>query len=373
MRTVVAVLVWAVELTLTVALAGGVLIALSFSSEGHKRGMLPLHQALNYLALFLAVLPFGVTLWVGYRHFLSGRPNSPLGLALPVVVGVSCGVASLLAMLAGEKFSNVGAEARARRVRAEVRQKTEAGQREFACQVVVTDPASTAEDMRRCRAYVDAQTTAREKWDAFWPFILGQTSWKTWNPQQVGLSPFQDPEVALTVVRHEQAWFLRTFFESLLEAYPTFSYLEVELLHGTLLRMNRESGWSREAIEPLRSHILPELLRRIEPRPGVDLDGAPTTLQENRELIAALLATGPREPPPVPASASAPPADAIGVVKMTESGALEFWMRATAAEGNIGDVYFRQEPETPGHQQWMNVLGPMSKGQLRPVPPLKAP
>ena len=58
---------------------------------------------------------------------------------------------------------------------------------------------------------------------------------------------------------------------------------------------------------------------------------------------------------------------------MTESGALEFWMRATATEGNIGDVYFRYAPGTTGQQWWLSVLGPLSQGQVRPVSPLKTP
>ena len=117
MGTGVAVAGWVVELALSVALIGAIGVTLGFSSESHKSGLLPLHRALNALALLFAVFPLGLTLWVGYRRFLSSRPEDlPLGLALPAVVGGVCAAASLLSIFAGAKLSGVGAEAYARRI-----------------------------------------------------------------------------------------------------------------------------------------------------------------------------------------------------------------------------------------------------------------
>lgn len=374
MKTAIAIVVWVVELGLSLALIVVALIGLSFVSEGRKGHILPLHQTLNILALLLAALPLGMVLWVGYRTFVSDRPNVPLGLGLPVVAGLGCALASLLVMTLGERFSNVGAEAEARRFKAEVRERVEAGEERLACQVMVTDPDATAQDMRRCRAYVESRPRGLERWYEFDQFLEGRTSdLKTWNPQERGLSPFWDKQVALAVVHHDQAWFLRAFFESLLEKPPPLYHTDVSIIHSALAHLDPASGWSREAIEQLRPQVLPELLKRITPEPGNEVYVAQVDRDGALQLLNKLLESGPREVPPVPPLASPPTAETVGVVRMDADGALEFWMRATATQGNLGDVYFRHASGSESHQQWIQALGPMVKGQVRPVPRLKAP
>lgn len=110
MLEVVSVGVWWSEAMLAVNLVLFTLGSLVLIRESHRRGRRLLQRGLKGLALLVAVLPLGVTLWAGHRRFQSELPwgSVPLGLGLPLAVVVVCAVASWLALTACEWVSSVG-------------------------------------------------------------------------------------------------------------------------------------------------------------------------------------------------------------------------------------------------------------------------
>ncbi|RKG92503.1 hypothetical protein D7V88_05900 [Corallococcus terminator] len=362
---------------LAVILVGTLLLALALSSASHRRGRRLLHWGLNGLALLLAVLPLGLTLWVGYRHFLLGRSwgSVPLSLGLLLGVGVVCAGASLLLLVAGEWVSGFGTAGQGQRRRAEIREKVEGGRLDLACHVVATDPDATPEDMRRCRTRIESLTDPKARWAAFQLFLERHFELKTWHPQEVGLSRYWDLNEGLVVVRHDQEWFLRTFYETWLAQPEAFQSLEdLERLQACLRRTTRSFGWTLAALEGLRTQILPELLQRLETRPGRSRPDKEALRDASRKRIATLLETPEAGGgPPVPSLPDAPAPDAIGVARMGDDDTLHLWMRATATHGQFGDVYFCFARELAEYNGWMTVLGPMRRGQVRGVPPFKLP
>lgn len=191
----------------------------------------------------------------------------------------------------------------------------------------------------------------------------------------MGLSLRWDPITELVVVRHDQEWFLRTFYETWLAQPNAFhSREDLERLQACLRHTKRSSGWTLAALEGLRPHVLPELLRRLETRPGGYRQDEEAPRDASRKMIATLLET-PEEGggPAVPVLPDAPAPDAIGVAQVGEDDTLHLWMRATATQGNFGDVYFHFAHGDAEYHAWMTVLGPLQKGQVRGVPPFKRP
>ena len=374
MLEVVSVGVWWLEAMLAVNLVLFTLTGLVIS-ESHRRGRRLLQRGLKGLALLLAVLPLGVTLWAGHRRFPSELPGAsvPLGLGLPLAVVVVCAVACWRVLTACEWVASVGTAGPGQRRRAELREKVEGGRMDLDCHVVAADPAATPEDMRRCRTRIESLTDPKARWAALQVFLEWHLELKTWDPHEVGLSPRWDPGAGLVVVRHDQEWFLRTFYETWLAQPDAFrSREDLERLQACLRRTKRSSGWTLAALEGLRPGVLPELLRRLETRPGGYRHDEEAPRDACRKMITTLLET-PEEGggPAVPALPDAPAPDAIGVAQVGEDDTLHLWMRATPTQGNFGDVYFRFAHEDAEYSTWMTVLGPLQKGQVRGVPPFK--
>ncbi|NBD12307.1 MULTISPECIES: hypothetical protein [Corallococcus] len=375
MGTFLAVVGLGVELVLAVALMGATFVALAFSGEAYRRGITLAHRAMNALSAVIAIVPLLLTLWVIWRRFFSSRPwgEVPLGLGLPLAVGLPCAAAVFLALLGGEALAGRAFESRRRKERRGLRAEVERGAVEKSCDLVVTDPAATPEDLRRCRTRIESLASPEARWREFLKFVDGRTGFRTWNPEELGLAPSWDWNRSVAVVRHEQEWFLPAFYETWLARSDAFlSEADLERLLGCLNRSRRSTGWSAAAIERLRPQLLPEIARRLDARQGLSGTGA-LWRDSAREVLAALQRT-PEEGggPPVPASPGTPAPDAIGLARLGEDGSLHLWLRATPTTGTVGDVYFNVFPHEKEFSQWMKHIGPLPPGEVRGVSPLRS-
>ncbi|HEY0093430.1 MAG TPA: hypothetical protein VGB96_03865 [Archangium sp.] len=86
-----------------VIVAGAVMFG--FSGEGHRHPN-AFGSFLQFLALALAFVPLGVTVWVAVRRFSTSRPwpSVPLGLWLPAVAGLACLVSTWVLLILSEFF-----------------------------------------------------------------------------------------------------------------------------------------------------------------------------------------------------------------------------------------------------------------------------
>ena len=371
MSAVFALLSFLVALALSLALVAYALVSLGFSGESYRSGMTWLHVGFMMVAVLVAFVPLGLTLWAFWRRFFSSRPwaDVPLGLGLPLVACVVCAGACFLAFIGGELASKHYSDWMGARERAALRVAVDAGAREKACDLVRLDPKATSEDMRRCRAHLESLSSTAERWAVLATFhdVAG---FKTWTPAQVGLAPRSDWSRKLVVVRHDQEWFLRTFYETWLARPDALqSKDDLSALRSCLRHSTRLNGWTAAAMEVFRSQLFPEIVRRVEslPAPHRDLLEAGWLREELPKLQASLEQGG---EPPTPKLATVPEGT-LGLAQLTQDDALHVWLRATPTEGAFGDVYLvyphsgRRIPN-----DWEGHLDPMEPGEVRPVPPL---
>ncbi|NRD62804.1 hypothetical protein HRD49_13705 [Corallococcus exiguus] len=363
-----------VELGLGVALLVGTFFTLAFSSESYRHSATPLHQALNGLAFVLAVLPLLLTLWVGWRRFLSDRPfdSLPLGMGLPMVALVACAVTAALAIMGGEWSTSRHRARQELEARLALRAAVEGGASDKACDLVAADPRASAEDMRRCREFIESRPDAEARWTELAKFADSRGGFNTWHLGQTGLAPDWEWGRTVPVIRYDQEWFLRTFYETWLARRQDLPTLEdLGGLQLALQSSTRYLGWDARAVETLRTQVLPTLSARLEaqePRlralPGMD----PWVLDAIRDRIQSLQTKpddGVEPLPPLPGTPS--PGD-VGVARMDDTGALDLWLRATPTSGNFGDVYVRRASYDSEYEKWLKYLGPMRPGELRFIP-----
>ncbi|RKH21511.1 hypothetical protein D7X74_01060 [Corallococcus sp. CA047B] len=363
------------ELALGVALVIGAFFTLAFSSEAYRHNATPLHQALNLLAFALAVLPTFVTLWVGWRRFLSDRPWEavPLGLGLPLVALVVCAGAAFLAVMGGEGSTSRHREQEARAALAALRAEVDGGARHKVCDLVARDPRASAEDMRRCRDFIESQPGVEARWAEFSKFFDEQMGFQTWKLGEVGLAPAFEWSKAVPVIRHDQEWFLRAFYETWLARPQALASMEdLGRLRLALQSSTRYLGWDARAVETLRTQVLPVLSGRLdaqEPRLRALPDMDAWLLGSVREKIQNLQASPEDGVEPLPPLPGTPPPGAVGVARMADDGALDLWLRASPTSGAFGDVYLRRASYDPEYEGWLKHLGgALRPGELRFIP-----
>ncbi|RKH64746.1 hypothetical protein [Corallococcus aberystwythensis] len=371
MSAVVAGLLLLVELGLGVALLVGTFFTLAFSSESYRNSATPLHQALNMLAFVLAVLPLVLTLWVGWRRFLSDRPFDavPLGMGLPMVALVACAVTAYLCFMGGAWATSRHRAQQEQDARLALRAEVEGGAVNKACDLVATDPRASAEDMRRCRAFIESRPDAEARWGEFLKFTDPRSGFNTWHLGQVGLAPDWEWGAVVPVIRHDQEWFLRTFYETWLARTPGLPSLDdLNLLQMALQTSTRYLGWEARAVETLRTQVLPTVSARMDAQepslraqPGMDawvLDA----IRDRMQRIQKTPEDGVEPLPPLPGTPA--PGD-IGVVRMDGEGNLDLWLRASPTSGAIGDVYVRRASYDSEYERWRKFLGDLRPGELR--------
>jgi|GEM_PF-1660874 len=376
MDTAWVVLGMLVGLGLGIALLFGVVVTLGFSGEAHRHRITRLHAALQRGTLLVALVPVPLALWVGWRHFFSGRglEGVPLTWGLPIAGSVGCAAVAALFFFAGEWLAGRESEKRfeaERRALVALRAEVIQGARQKACLLVASDPEATADDMRRCREYIDSLAEPTARWRELSRF-LADFGFKTWNLRQVGLSPVWDWNRSVVVIRHEQAWFLRTFYEAWLARPDVLqSSDELERLRACMQMSTHRSGWSPEAHEVLSSQVLPELVRRLEElAPNVPSASGEALTRVKEEL--ALLRTRLDEDvvPPTPAI-GAVPEGTIGLAELRAESVLRLWLRSTPDAGAFGDVYLEYQAYETELRQWLGHLGSITQGVVKPVPPMK--
>lgn len=250
------------ELALSVALMGAVVVTLGFSSEAHRNGATWILQAFNLLGFVLTLVPLGLTCWVGFRRFASDRPfeDVPLGLGLPLLVGILCAGGSFLSMVGGEWLSHRVTLMMNHRARAALRAAVEGGAQDKSCDLVAGNPNATAEDMHRCRAYIESLPDARARWAEFQKFVTPSRGFKLWHPLE-----FDDPQRWYPmVVQYDQEWFLRTFYETWM-AQPGAFQSEEELYNLTecLGTSGSSDGWVPKDVGTVYTQVLPRLAERL--------------------------------------------------------------------------------------------------------------
>lgn len=371
MSAVFAVLCFLVALVLSLALLAFGFTTLGFAGEAYRRGMsLPLIVFFT-LAILIAATPLFLTFWTAWRRFFSSKPweDVRFGVGLPLLACVVCAGATLLFFFLGEWVHSLQGDARSARELAALRAEVDGGAVEKSCDVVLTDPKATAEDMRRCRARIESLTDSKQRWAELQRFLQDTSGFKTWNPGQFGLAPAWDWNRNLVVVRHDQEWFIRTFYGTWL-AQPGALEGEEELnrLQGCLMRNRRWFGWTPAALDVLRTEFLPEIVRRIEP-----LREAHRDMYERKwlwETIEKLQSSSDEGGgPPVPKLDNVPE-DAIGLARFDADGTLRMWMRATPTTGAFGDIYLEYSPSDSHYSKWKWHLDSTEPGEVQPVSPL---
>lgn len=365
-----------VGLALGIALLFGVVVTLGFSGEAHRHRITRLHAALQRGTLLVALVPVPLALWVGWRHFFSGRglEGVPLSWGLPVAGSVGCAAVSALFFFAGEWLAGRESEKRfeeERRALVALRAEVIQGARQKACLLVASDPEATADDMRRCREYVDSLSEPAERWRELSRF-LADFGFKTWNLEQVGLSPVWDWNRSVVAVRYEQAWFLRAFYETWLARPDALqSSDELERLSACLRMSTRRSGWSADAHKVLSSQVLPELVRRLEEQAASVPSSAREALKRVGEELAMLRTRLDEDIVPPAPSVGSVPEGTIGLAELRTGSVLRLWLRSTPDTGAFGDVYLEYQSYEAELRPWLGHLGPISQGGVKPVPPMK--
>ncbi|RKG68260.1 hypothetical protein D7V80_13290 [Corallococcus sp. CA054B] len=374
MSAVVAGVCLLVELGLGVALLVGTFFTLAFSSESYRHSATPLHQALNGLAFVLAVLPLLLTLWVGWRRFLSDRPfdSVPLGMGLPMVALVACAVTAFLSIMGGEWSTSRHRARQEQEARLALRAAVEGGAVDKACDLVAADPRASAEDMRRCRAFIESRPDAESRWTQLTKFADERGGFNTWHLGQTGLAPDWEWGKAVPVIRHDQEWFLRTFYETWLartQDLPTLD--DLGRLQLALQTSTRYLGWDARAVETLRTQVLPTLSARLEAQdarlralPGMD----PWVLDAIRDRMQGLQTKPDEGVEPLPPLPGTPSPGDIGVARLDDTGALDLWLRATPTSGDFGDVYVRRASYDSEYEEWLKYLGLLRPGEPRFIP-----
>jgi hypothetical protein len=371
MSTLFGLLCTVVALGLSVALLGFALVTLGFSGESYRSGMSGLHIAFNTVAVLLALAPLVLSVWVAWRRFISSQPWEavPLGWGLPFAALAVGAVGCFLAFLGGEWVASLQSEKRRAQERAALRAEVEGGAVEKSCDLVLLDPRATPEDMRRCRARIEALTAPDARWAELKKFLGPNSGFRTWNPKQLGLAPKWDWNRDVVAIRHEQEWFLPMFFEAWLSRPEAFgSEKDLEQLFGLLRSSSREDGWTPAAVDALRVQVLPEIARRFEAQQAVPGDAS--VMKWMKEAITTLQQTPGDEGEPVPPSPADLPEDAIGLARIGDDGELRLWLRATPSTGAFGDVYLRYPPYDEHFRHWKRHLGSMEPGEVRAVEPL---
>jgi uncharacterized membrane protein len=378
MGTLLAVLALAAELVACLAVLAFAAVTIGFQGESYRRGLEPLQLALTWLAVILAFAPLLVTVWVAWRRLFSSRPwaDVPLGLGLPAVALLAGSVLAMLAFLGGELAHSRAWEKRQAEERSALRAQVEAGEREKACDLVVKDPRCTRADMRRCREVLESLGTPDARWRELKKFLDAGGYFESFNPKELGFSPTWDFNKSLVVVRHDQEWFLRTFYASLLARPETFSTPEgLRRLGNVLQSSSRHRGWTHAAGKVLRAELLPEVTRRLaEAQPR--LQGSVEFQYPFEDVTNQLtrLRTPEDEEPPMPTLAQPAPRESIGLARLdSEDGRLHLWLRATPTEGEFGDVYLGFDTHPSYGKEGRAVLrhlGGLEPGEVKPVPPL---
>jgi uncharacterized membrane protein len=380
MSTLLAVLVLAAELGACLAVLAFAAVTLGFQGESYRRGLLPLQAALTWLAVLTALAPLLVTVWVAWRRLFSSRPweDVPLGLGLPVVALLAGAVVALLAFQGGERAYSRASEKQQAEERGALRAQVEAGERGKACELVVKDPRCTRADMRRCRELLESLGSPDARWRELEKFLTSGGHFESFNPKELGFMPTWASNKSLVVVRHDQEWFLRTFYPALLERPETFSTPKGLLRLGSVLRSSsRYEGWTHAASEVLRAELLPEVTRRLaEAQPRLRGSEELQSAFEHATNQLTWLRTPPQdEEPPVPTLAQPVPKESIGLARLeSEDRRLHLWLRATPTEGEFGDVYlvFETDPSFgKDGRAILSHLGGLSPGEVKPVPPLE--
>jgi len=378
MGTLLAVLALAAELVACLAVLAFAAVTLGFQGEAYRRGLDPLQAALTWLAVLLALAPLLVTLWVAWRRLFSSQPwaGVPLGLGLPVVVLLAGAVLALLAFQGGELAHAWASEKRRAEERSALRAQVEAGERGKACELVVKDPRCTRADMRRCREVLESLGSPDARWRELKKFLTDGGHFESFNPKELGFAPTWDFNESLVVVRHDQEWFLRTFYPALLARPETFSTPEgLQRLGGVLLSSSRHWGWTHAAGRVLRAELLPEVTRRLaEAQPRLQGSQELQYAFENVTNQLTRLQTPPQdEEPPVPTLAQPAPRESIGLARLESAdGRLHLWLRATPTEGELGDVYLGFDTHPSYGKEGraiLNHLGGLEPGEVKPVPP----
>ncbi|MBN8227777.1 hypothetical protein JYK02_09670 [Corallococcus macrosporus] len=374
MSAVVAGVCLLVELALGVALLVGTFFTLAFSSESYRHTATPLHHALNGLAFVLAVLPLLLTCWVGWRRFLSDRPWDavPLGMGLPLVALVACAVSAYLSMMGGAWVTSRHREQQEVAARLALRAEVEGGAVHKACDLVAADPRASAGDMRRCREFIESRPDTEARWAELTKFTDSRGLFQTWHLAQVGLAPDWAWGAVVPVIRHDQEWFLRTFYETWMARTPDLPTLDdLGRLQQALQTSTRYLGWDARAVETLRTQVLPTLSARLEaqePRlraqPGMD----PWVLDAIRDRLQSLQTKPDEGVEPLPPLPGTPAPGDIGVARMDDTGALDLWLRASPTSGTIGDVYVRRASYDDGYEKWLKFLSPLRPGELKFIP-----
>jgi hypothetical protein len=376
MSMLLAVLALAAELVACLAVLAFAAVTLGFQGEAYRRGLDPLQAALTWLAVLLALAPLLVTLWVAWRRLFSSQPwaDVPLGLGLPVVALLAGSVLALLAFQGGELAHSRASEKQRAEERRALRAQVEAGDRGKACELVVKDPRCTRADMQRCREVLESLDSPDARWRELKKFLTDGDYFESFNPKELGFTPTWDFK-SLVVVRHDQEWFLRTFYAALLARPETFSTPEgLRRLGGVLGSSRRDQGWTHAAGKVLRAELLPEVTRRLaeaQPRGSQELQNA---FEEATNQLTRLRTPPEDEEPPVPTLAQPAPRESIGLARLeSENGRLHLWLRATPTEGEFGDVYlgFDTHPSYGKEgQALLDHLGGLAPGEVKPVPPL---
>ncbi|NOK07857.1 hypothetical protein [Corallococcus exercitus] len=374
MSAVVAGVCLLVELALGVALLVGTFITLAFSSESYRHTATPLHQALNGLAFVLAVLPLVLTLWVGWRRFLSDRPWEavPLGMGLPMVALVACGVCASLSIMGGGWVTSRHRARQELAARLALRAEVEGGAVHKACDLVAADPRASAEDMRRCRTFIESRPSPEARWVELTKFTDSRGDFQSWHLAQVGLAPDWEWGKVVPVIRHDQEWFLRTFYETWLARTPDLPSLDdLGRLQLALQSSTRYLGWDARAVETLRTQVLPTLSARLEaqePRLRALPDMDPWVLDAIRDRSQSLQTKPDEGVEPLPPLPGTPSPGDIGVARMDDTGALDLWLRASPGAGTFGDVYVRRASYDTEYEKWLKYLGPLHPGELKFIP-----
>jgi hypothetical protein len=379
MGTLLAVLALAAELVACLAVLAFAAVTIGFQGESYRRGLVPLQAALTWLAVLTALAPLLVTVWVVWRRLFSSQPwaDVPLGLGLPVVVLLAGSVVAMLAFQGGELAHSWASEKRRAEERGALRAQVEAGERGKACELVVKDPRCTPADMQRCREVLESLGSPDARWRELEKFLTVGGHFETFNPKELGFTPTWDFNKSLVVVRHDQEWFLRTFYPALLARPETFSTPEGLRRLGSVLRSSsRYQGWTHAAGKVLRAELLPEVTRRLaEAQPRSRGSEELQSAFESATDQLTWLRTPPQdEEPPVPTLTQPAPRESIGLARLeSEDGRLHLWLRATPTAGEFGDVYLGFDTHPSFGKEGRAILshlGGLEPGEVKPVPPL---
>ncbi|NMO19050.1 hypothetical protein HPC49_37355 [Pyxidicoccus fallax] len=368
MSAVLAVLCLLVTLALSLAVLGFALTTLGFTSEAYHRGMTTLHIVITVVAVLVAATPLFVTVWAGWRRFFSSRPweDVPLGLGLPLLAPVVCAGLSLLAFHLGERVASHQSQQRRAEELAALRAEVDGGALEKSCDIILTDPRATPEDMRRCRTRIESLSDPKKRWAELQRFLDIHSGFQTWTPMKVGLAPKWDWNRSVVVVRHDQEWFIRTFYETWLAQPEAFdSEKELTRLNGCLRDTDRWTGWTPSALAVFRAQVLPAIVQRVEAQ-----------RERHQELLvwpwlqkALAEHQAPpkkKEVPPVP-KLDAVPERSIGLARFDADGTLHLWLRATPETGAFGDVYLTYTPSDEHYGPWKSHLDSTEPGKVQPV------